>query len=126
MLDHFMAALSVLEHASQVIDYDRRERGVPMETDRSVALQVISALRQQLALAAHEGLHRAVVVRVMLDGNGLEMHLQSTLGRELAFAIHHAIHHQAMMKAIAAEFGVLVDNQFGKAPSTIHSEHSVE
>jgi hypothetical protein len=50
--------------------------------------------------------------------------LVSTLGRELAFATHHAVHHQAMMKAIAFEFGVEVEECFGKAPATVNAERT--
>jgi hypothetical protein len=105
-----------------VIDYDARQRNVPMESDRRCAISCLAALRDQLAAAAGEGLHRPVCVRVMIDGDGRTAELSSTLGRELAFATHHAIHHQAMMKAIAAEFGVIVHDGFGKAPSTLRAE----
>ena len=121
-LDHFAAALGVVGNLTKVIEYDRRQRDVPMETDRRIALAAINELRDGLARASSEGLHLAVSVRVMLHGDGSEAELKSTLGRELAFATHHAVHHQAMMRAIAGEFGIQVDDHFGKAPSTLKSE----
>jgi uncharacterized damage-inducible protein DinB len=120
-LDHFAAALSVVSQPG-VIDYDRRQRNVPMETDRAAALAAIADLRDKLTVAAGAGLHAPVSVRVMVTAMGDEAQLQSTLGRELAFATHHAIHHQAMMRAIAGEFGIETLQEFGKAPSTIKSE----
>jgi hypothetical protein len=110
------------ERAAEVIDYDHRKRNTPIEGDKFLALDAIDELRIRLAGAASEGLCRPVVVRVMIDGEGSEVELASTLGRELAFATHHAVHHQAMMKAIAQEFGVEAEEGFGKAPSTVHAE----
>ncbi|HYE63067.1 MAG TPA: hypothetical protein VD997_13810 [Phycisphaerales bacterium] len=127
-LDHFHAALAVVgmigpdPDSEDVIDYDHRRRNTPIENDKHLALDAIDELRIRLAGAASEGLCRPVRVRVMIDGDGAEVELASTLGRELAFATHHAVHHMAMMKAIAQEFGVEADDAFGKAPSTVHAE----
>jgi hypothetical protein len=120
-LDHFAAALGAGGDGDHPICYDDRQRNVPMETSRSAAVAALSRLRQQLADASGDGLNKVVRVRVLLDGEGREVELQSTLGRELAFATHHALHHQAMMKAIAAEFGVHLDESFGTSPSTLRS-----
>jgi hypothetical protein len=125
-LDHFMAALSPVELAavepSGVIDYDRRERNVPMESDRAEAILAIAQIRDSLARAESKSLNVPVRVRVMLDAAGTQAELLSTLGRELAFAAHHAVHHQAMMRTIAAEMGTVLPPEFGKAPSTLQHE----
>lgn len=120
-LDHFSAVLAGLD-GHTVIDYDRRERGVTMESDRSAAAAEIRQVREQIASLTEGVSARQVRVRVMTGGDGGEAELGSTFGRELAFATHHAVHHQAMMKAIAQEFGVIVGADFGKAPSTINYE----
>jgi uncharacterized damage-inducible protein DinB len=121
-LDHFEAALRAIGEHGEVISYDDRRRDVPMETSRGAAIAALAHLRDQLVIAADEGMDKPVRVRVMLDGDGREAVLSSTLGRELAFATHHAIHHQAMMKAIAAEFGVATDACFGLAPSSVRAD----
>lgn len=120
-LDHFVAAVSGLD-SSEAIDYDHRARNVPMETERASALAAIRSLQARLASMTEQELTTPVRIRVMLatDGSGAE--LPSTLVRELAFATHHAIHHNAMMKTIAAEFGLDVGDEFGKAPSTLNFE----
>jgi uncharacterized damage-inducible protein DinB len=118
VLDHFRAALA--GHA--VIDYDRRARNVPMETDRREAFAAIEALRRRMRALDAGALEGPVRVRVMLSADGSSGVLTSTLGRELAFAAHHAVHHHAMLRAIGAEFGISVGPDFGKAPSTLHSE----
>ena len=124
-LDHFAAALSPLiaaEGAETVIDYDHRERNVPMESDRGVAIAEIQAVRGHLLRTSAADLSRRVTVRVMLTGDGCEADLPSTFGRELVFAAHHAVHHHAMIKSIAEEFGARVPAEFGKAPSTLNFE----
>jgi uncharacterized damage-inducible protein DinB len=125
-LDHFAAALGWAtggEVTSQdAIDYDRRERNVPMETDRHAAVAGIAQLRDRLAEVSLQALDAPVRVRVMVTSDGQEAELRSTLGRELAFATHHAVHHQAMMQAIAREFGLETAGGFGKAPSTLKHE----
>lgn len=121
-LDHFRAALDGLQ--GTVIDYDHRARNVPMETDSRAALDAIDELRERLSCLSAEAGLEPVRVRVMLAGDGTETELKSTLGRELAFATHHAVHHNAMLGAIAAEFGIQTGSEFGKAPSTINHDRS--
>lgn len=123
-LDHITAALAPTLDASAVIDYDRRQRNVPMETCRKTAAGQLQSIIGQLRVvdAVHGSL--PVRVRVMLTGDGEEIELASTLGRELAFAAHHAVHHHAMIKSIAEEFGEATPGEFGKAPSTINFEQT--
>ena len=125
-LDHFRAALDGAPslRGARVIDYDHRQREVPMETQPSEALLAIAGLREQLVRLDAEQLRAPVRIRVMLTGDGAETELGSTLARELAFAVHHAIHHHAMMGAIASEQGLAVAPEFGKAPSTIAHDRS--
>jgi hypothetical protein len=126
-LDHFAAALSPLiasfqGAAESVIDYDHRERNVPMESSRAVAIAEIRAVRESLLTTGALDVSRLVTVRVMLTSDGEEAELPSTFGRELAFATHHAVHHHAMIRSIAEEFGASVPPEFGKAPATLHFE----
>ncbi len=120
-LDHFAAIVTAHDDGAP-IDYDHRERDLPMESLRHEALRIIEHVRARLAAQSAASLKASVRVRVMLAADGTEAELDSTLARELAFATHHAIHHLAMMKAIAAEFGIRCPESFGKAPSTLHHE----
>lgn len=130
LLDHFTAISHALKSRSP-IDYDHRERDVPMEANRLAALRALQQSIETLSNSSdtHEP-HCAsspVRVRIMIDGSGTEIELGSTLGRELAFATHHAVHHCAMMRAIALEHGVsegICGQAFGLAPSTAnHRSH---
>lgn len=130
-LDHFVAALDAADHARSsewvsgpVIDYDHRERDVPMETCRRAASDLMTAVRHRLSRLDAARLAAPVVVRVMLAQDGQTVDLPSTLAREIAFATHHALHHHAMMRFIAESFGLITSTDFGKAPSTINHERS--
>lgn len=123
-LDHFAAALSALD--GQLIDYDRRERDTPVEQSRDAALHLVSDLRRRLGTIREGDLSWPVRVRVMINGEGDEVVLGSTMARELAFAMHHAIHHHAMMAAISKELGVTPEQGFGRAPSTVRHDRSVQ
>ncbi len=121
-IDHFAALLSGHERR-QTVDYDHRERGVPMETVRAEAISALRDLRERLAGLGPPDMNAPVRVRVMLTADGADAELLSTLGRELAFAAHHAVHHHAMIKAIAAEHGHAAPADFGTAPSTLADRH---
>jgi hypothetical protein len=120
-LDHFRAALDG-DGESAVIDYDNRQREVPMETEAHEALIAIEVLRRRLLMLDESALCAPVRIRVMLSGDGTSAELGSTLARELAFAAHHALHHHAMLGAIAGELGISTRPEFGKAPSSISYE----
>lgn len=123
-LDHY-AALLVGVAEDRPVDYDHRSRDVPMESDRSAALAALAQVRRGLEAWSGPVLSSRVRIRVMLTSAGDEAVLESTVGRELAFATHHAVHHQAMMKTIAAEHGCPAPAGFGLAPATLHHDHAV-
>lgn len=119
-LDHFRCSINT--PACEMIDYDHRARGVSVETDREAALNEITQLRGALGSFDVDGLHETVTAQVMCAGDGCCAELRSTRGREIFFALHHAIHHNAILKAIAAEFDIELDAAFGTAPSTLNYE----
>jgi len=121
MVDHFNAAAEAAT-TGICIDYDHRERNVPMEREPKAALEAIALVRDRLVEAANAKSDFLVKMRVMLSAMGDEAELLSTAGREIAFATHHGVHHQAMMRAIATELGMKINEDFGKAPSTLHYE----
>jgi hypothetical protein len=127
VVDHFAATLGPLRAASGrcIIEYDRRERNVPMETCRRTAVAEIRAVMQELERAQEERSSADVTVRVMLSADGAERDFRSTLGREIAFASHHAVHHHAMIQVIAGELGLQAPEGFGKAPATLNFERTM-
>ncbi|MDX2131182.1 MAG: hypothetical protein SFY69_03910 [Planctomycetota bacterium] len=117
-LDHIAAAAEGVSGC--VIEYDRRARNVPMESDRAIARTEIALVRDRVERLAEVDAQTPVRVRVMVAADGTEVELASTIGRELAFATHHGVHHLAMMRAIAREFGIEIDDVTGTAPSTLN------
>ncbi len=125
LVDHYAAILHMHEQGGgggAAIDYDHRERDVPMEACRATAIAALVDVSDRLAGIQPADAHRGVRIRVMVGADGREAELHSSLAREVAFATHHGVHHQAMMKAIAREFGVRAPEDFGKAPSTVQFE----
>jgi len=116
-LDHTDALLRGA--AEGFIDYDRRDRGTSVETDRVAALAEVN--RQSAALTGLDATcsDTPVTVSLMLSGDGPVMHWRSTVGRELAFVLSHTIHHGAMVAAMVKVLGGTVPEGFGLAPSTI-------
>lgn len=121
VLDHYLAVVHGAENGL-IVDYDRRERNVPMETDPAEARIALDHVLTKLARATVCDADLPLRIRVMVAADGTEVELATTFAREIAFATHHAVHHQAMIAAIAREFGLSVNPQFGKAPSTIRHE----
>jgi len=115
-IDHVRALLGAV--ATGTLDYDRRERGTPIEVNRRAALEAldhtIGALRTLDAAAGD----RAITVRALLSAHAPPVEVRSTLGRELVYVLTHTIHHNATISAMAATLGVAVPSSFGYAPST--------
>lgn len=122
-LDHFEAALTGFGAGTE-IDYDHRERDTPVERDPAAALSSIRSLGERLSQLDEAGLDAPVRVRIMVNAEGHDAALGSTLARELAFAVHHAVHHNAMIASIAGELGIATPPGFGKAPSTVNHERA--
>tara|TARA_R110002096_G_scaffold173781_4_gene348351 strand:+ start:48205 stop:48732 length:528 start_codon:yes stop_codon:yes gene_type:complete len=119
-LDHFRA--SIMTPASDLIDYDHRQRGVDVESNRDAAVIVIDQLRRALADLTEDDLNAKMTAQVMCSGDGQCAELGTTRAREIFFALHHAIHHNAILKVIAGEHDLELDPCFGTAPSTINYE----
>jgi len=122
-LDHFRS--SIMTPGGELIDYDHRERGVDVETSRETALTEIAQLRGALGGLSEDELKVDMTAQVMCSGDGQCAELGTTRGREIFFALHHAIHHNAILKAMAGEFGITLGDDFGMAPSTINFEYGL-
>jgi uncharacterized damage-inducible protein DinB len=116
VLDH-VAAFAAARH-SQVLSYDRRERGTALETDSGAALRAIVHLKAVLTNADGMGVDEPILVSAILSRGGEPMPMRSTLRRELAFVVSHTIHHQALIAVLLAITGSQVPDAFGLSPST--------
>lgn len=115
-LDHINALVQGAEAGS--VDYDHRERGTDVETDRAASIAEIDRLIA--ALKSLEGMEaKDVAVKVMLSGDGVESTFSTTVGRELVFMLSHTIHHGAMIGGMVQAMGGKAPVGFGVAPSTL-------
>ena len=101
------------------INYDKRERDIKVETDPQFARQTIDRLLKGLN-TLDVNLPVKLDADYTRDGH-TQNHIQSSIGRELAYCIEHSIHHQALIKAGLIALGLehITDDLFGVAYSTI-------
>ncbi|KAG0043883.1 hypothetical protein BGZ83_010939 [Gryganskiella cystojenkinii] len=125
------------------VDYDKRSREVPMETDIEYAIQELERLQylleryQDPTSASHNSngsnrkgsdntfptdLSQLITLQATIDPTHAPVGFQTTFGRELWFCSLHAVHHFAMIKVICSEFGMPLKDGFGFAPSTLKNQ----
>jgi hypothetical protein len=104
---------------NEIIDYNTRRRGHPVEFDRSIALKEIQYVINWLERLDHDDLQAPITIQteVSMDAQ-VFANLPSTLEREITFAALHANHHYAMIKVITTFLDVETCNTFGYAPTT--------
>ena len=125
-LDFYQSFLRDLD--SGRVDYDRRDRQSPMETDRSVALSTISQIIARLESLDEKRV--AEQIDVLHDPDPAETvettwHA-TTVGRELRFLLSHTVHHFALIALISRLHGVDPGDDFGVAPSTLEHWQSAK
>jgi uncharacterized damage-inducible protein DinB len=116
-LDHFR---SLLDSASTGnLNYDHRERGTLVESDRFAALNATRQLRDDYQQLSPARLARELQVTsktsYATDGSQSST---STLGREIMYVVAHAIHHYALIGIMGGLMGIKLPPGFGVAPST--------
>lgn len=117
ILDLFQALIQNSD--ASVINYDIRQRGIPLETVQQEGIVALDRVRQWLTGLTAADLQRQVTILTEVDiDEQFSVQLNSSFGRELAFASTHAIHHLALMATIAKVLGCQVDAQYGTAPAT--------
>jgi hypothetical protein len=118
ILDHYRALLTGL--ATGDIDYDARDRNVPVERDRALALAAAEGYRRDLGRLPAElaGRPLRVHLRSMADHDGSDWS-GSTVKRELQFLVSHTVHHYALIKDLLRRAGFDPGQGFGVAPSTL-------
>lgn len=116
-LDHVASLLAAYD--SGRLNYDERQRGTSVETNRVAALDV--TLKQEAdLLAIPVGIEDEPLSLTMLVSPDLApVEVETTVGRELAFVLSHTIHHNALIGVMAQTLGVPVPARFGYAPATV-------
>ncbi|KAI0823013.1 hypothetical protein BC628DRAFT_1365600 [Trametes gibbosa] len=120
--DHFVLLVEAIStSAPHVLNYDKRARNTPMESQRKAAADALNdAITQLQAVVPTMNMTEPIILHAVTPYPQV---LETTFGRELWFAGLHAIHHWSMVRVIAGEMGIQMDDAFGFAPSTlVHME----
>lgn len=96
-----------------IVNYDKRERNIRIQTDTAFAIENIVLIQQNL-----DKKNKNIELLQIIDGE--EIRIESNYFRELLYNLEHCIHHQALIKvAILQCETVIIDANFGVARSTI-------
>lgn len=122
-LDHFRSLLN--SAAEGELNYDHRERGTLIESDRFTALNATRELRADYERLDPLMLTRSlnVTCKTSYATSGSQAS-PSTVGREIMYSVAHAVHHYALIGVMAGVMGVKLPPGFGVAPSTL--KHQAE
>ena len=117
-LDHFRSLLA--SAAAGDLNYDHRERGTLVESDRFAALNATRELRESFERLDPICVTRPLSVTCKTSHTlaGSES-ATSTVAREIMYCVAHAVHHFALIGFMANVMGLSLPPQFGFAPSTI-------
>ena len=116
-VDHLAALINAAGEGR--IDYEHRQRGTPVETDRQTALDALDdGLGGLDQLAEYPPDHRLRTVAI-ISGDGAEVEAESTLLREVVFVLSHTVHHNAIIGAMIKTLGGEPPEHFGYAPATL-------
>ncbi|KAI0728604.1 hypothetical protein C8Q72DRAFT_833482 [Fomitopsis betulina] len=117
--DHFMLLMECLSSASSphVLNYDVRSRNTPIESSRESARDALNATIEQLKeIVPNARMADPITLHAITPYPQV---VQTTFGRELWFAVLHTVHHWSMVRVIAGEMGIRLEESFGFAPSTL-------
>jgi hypothetical protein len=117
-LDHFRTLLDAATAGD--LNYDHRERGTLVESDRFAALNVTRELREGYEQLDPIFLSRplAVTCKTSYSTSGSQVS-PSTVGREIMYSVAHAVHHYALIGVMGGIMGLQMPPGFGVAPSTL-------
>lgn len=116
-LDHVGALLVAIDTGR--LDYDHRQRGTAIETDRFAALHALASFESRVAELCAEDVDRPVELYVLLSSAGEPLRVTTSIGRELAYVMSHTIHHNALIGTMVKLLGGWLPDRFGYAPSTL-------
>ena len=120
-IDHYLSFLGGA--GSGRVDYDDRNRELRLETATNDARAAV----EQIIRGMEAVTSMPVGLLVKMDCGGEEIDWQpSTVGRELQFLVSHTVHHFAMIGGICRALGVVPEDDFGVAPSTLRHRAELE
>ena len=117
-LDHFRSLVDAAVAGD--LNYDHRDRGTLIESDRFAALNATRALREAYQQLRTGYLDRELQVtcKTSYAASGSQIS-PSTVGREIMYVVAHAVHHYALIGIMGGLMGLKMPVGFGVAPSTL-------
>lgn len=126
-LRHTLEFFMCLEqgYAKGLVNYDKRAHDKLIESDKFIALAVLSRIREFIL---KQDANTPLRLEVGYDLKAEEcIMVESNYFRELVYNIEHAVHHMAIMKIGIREAAAYVNlpHDFGVAASTVRHQNSV-
>jgi uncharacterized damage-inducible protein DinB len=113
--DHFSAFFHGCECGT--LDYNRRTRNSPAETELGVCLCQHGRILETLKNHASNRSDLRIISEIDCR-TSRNVELDSTIDRELLYLINHTIHHVALISLKLTHYGIAVPPQLGLAPGT--------
>ncbi|MEQ8955663.1 MAG: hypothetical protein RL120_16140 [Gammaproteobacteria bacterium] len=104
---------------SACINYDDRSRDREIETNIAAAGFALNSLRKRLQQLEPGVMQQPIEVREAVHHQLGAVALPSTVAREMLGLITHSVHHLAIVAIMLQARGIVMDPDFGKAPSTV-------
>lgn len=99
-----------------VVNYESRRRDKIIETDRNVALELLTTILNNLEKPDKE----MVLQAAFSEDSDEPISFNTNYQREIAYNLEHAIHHMALIKVGVREFpNITLPEGFGVASSTL-------
>lgn len=118
VLDRFQCFFNGL--ASCHIDYDARKRDQSIAASLDAAIFAFASISKRVdSIAGNGAVTNCLSVQESVHPEKSAVTISSTVERELMGLITHTTHHLAILALLMKSMGYTVDNDFGKAPSTI-------
>ena len=115
VLEFYQCFLDGIE--SSRIDYDARKRDQYIEKSRHAAAEEICSIIRRLEESPL--LRGDSLLLVRMENAEVDVHLRSSISRELQALSSHTIHHFALIAVTLRLHGFEVDPEFGMSPSTL-------
>jgi hypothetical protein len=124
-LDHFRSLLDAAIQGD--LNYDHRERGTLIESDRFAALNATRELQEGYERLDPMFLMRSfnVTCKTSYATSGSQAS-PSTVGREIMYSVAHAVHHYGLIGVMCGVMGLKMPTGFGVAPSTLKHQAEAE
>jgi len=112
---HIVEMFQCLDNSydSGIVNYDKRERDIMIQTDTAFAQRAIEKVRSKVNRA-----NKKLLLNQVVDGSPIV--IQTNYYRELLYNLEHCIHHQALIKVAVMQYqDIVIGDHFGVASSTI-------